>query len=598
MRRVLLSVMMLVLFSGWVLAEDVSVEATVQSNQLTIGDAGQLTLTIHGIKGGIEPPPLPKIDGIDTNYLGPSTSISIINGQYSSIHAYNYSIFPTKTGQVQIPPLTVVIDGKSYVTGPIDLVISDAAPSSPTAANPIAGDTSVSLKDKIFMVVSTPQANVYLGQKVPIRIKLYINQLPIRNLQFPKFEQNGFTMDNFAQPPQYNEVVNGVQHTVVDYQTFIYPTRPGELNIGPIQISGSLLYRTKGANPLGGKGFFNDDFFNGMFDSYQERPIMVNASAMKINVHQLPTEGKPADFTGAVGQMNFFVTINPYEVHVGDPITLRMKLSGDANFRSLHMPEFVDKNFKTYDPVIKDVDNSRIVEQVIIPSSEEIKQVPAIVFNYFDPIAGQYKTITQGPFGLKVSPVAKDQEFKAVGFADLSKGSVTKGVVQIDYVKKYIIDPVRSLIKLSRKWQFRAGVLIMGVFAVVLWLLTRFNDKMQTDTAFARRHRAFKTARMGIKTASGHLNAGLPKDFYHVLVRTMNNYLADKLHRPAASLTVSDILVLLKDKGVSVIVIDSMKAVYENADMVQFASVHVDQSRMQEDLLKVQSIIVDLEKKL
>ena len=138
----------------------------------------------------------------------------------------------------------------------------------------------------------------------------------------------------------------------------------------------------------------------------------------------------------------------------------------------------------------------------------------------------------------------------------------------------------------------------MGVFAVVLWLLTRFNDKMQTDTAFARRHRAFKTARMGIKTASGHLNAGLPKDFYHVLVRTMNNYLADKLHRPAASLTVSDILVLLKDKGVSVIVIDSMKAVYENADMVQFASVHVDQSRMQEDLLKVQSIIVDLEKKL
>ena len=598
MRKLILFLCILFLSTYSLWAEDVRVEATVNTSQLTMGEAGQLTLSIHGVKNGIEPPQWPKIDGIETTYVGPSTSISIINGQYSSLHAYNYSIFPSKTGHIQIPVLSLTIEGKTFATKPIDIDISDsvAKPQPATGSNPAANDSSVSLKDKVFMVVSTPQASVYLGQKVPIRIKLYINQLPIRTLQFPKLEEDGFTLEGFPQPPQYNEVVNGVNHTVVDYQGFIYPTRTGALNIGPIHLDGSLLYKSQRTG--GGRGFFSDDLLSSMFETYQERPITINTDPLKINSLPLPTEGKPSNFTGAVGQVNFAASISPQEVHIGDPVTLRMQLSGVANYKSLHMPEFNDARFKTYDPVVKDGDNSRSVEQVIIPNSETVTQVPAIAFNYFDPSTGEYKMISQGPFGLKVSPIAKDQEFKAVGFSDLSKTGIVKSTEQVDYVKQYLINPIKYVLDWTKRWQFWA-VLVLLIVLWLAWLVSlRFKDRLQNDTAFARRHRALQAAKKGIKQAEEALNRQNPKDFYHVLVGTLNRYIADKVHTTSASLSLPEILAILQKKNISPIVVESVKAIYENADLVQYASGQVDQHQMKTDLQKLNAIIVDLEKKL
>lgn len=592
MRKLILSICFLLSSVCLLCAEDVSVEATVDNNQISMGEAGQLTLTLHGVKNGIEPPQWPKVDGIETSYLGPSTSISIINGQYSSVHAYNYNIFPSKTGSVKIPSLTLTIDGKTYTTNPIDLTIVDAAAKPQSAAGaPNNADPSVSIKDKVFMSVSTPQANVYLGQKVPIRIKLYINQLPIRNLQFPKMEQEGFRLENFPQPPQYNEVVNGVNHTVVDYQGFIYPTRTGPLKIGPIRVDGSLLYKVRGS---AGNGFFNDDLLSSMFESYQERPISVNADPLNINVLPLPTQGQPSNFTGAVGQVNFSASISPQAVHIGDPVTLRMQLSGVANYKSLHMPEFSDPRFKTYDPVVKDGDNSRSVEQVIIPNSDSITQVPAIAFNYFDPTVGEYKVIAQGPFGLKVSPISKDQEFKAVGFADLSKSQTTKSAVQVDYVKQYIIDPIIYVVSLTKRWQFWLSIFVLILAWAGIYISKRFRKKLKKDSSFARRHHALKHVKQGIKKASDHLDPSTSKVFYHSLVKALNNYIVDKVDAASAS----DTIAILTEKGVSSDIVDNIKSIYEHADLVQYASGSIDAAQMKTDLDTANGIIVYLEKKL
>lgn len=597
MQKIILFLMMLMCPSFCLFAEAVSVDATVNTNQLTFGEAGQLMLTVHGVKNGIEPPQWPKIDGIETSYLGPSTSISIINGQYSSVHAYNYSIFPSKTGRVQIPAITLTIDGKIFTTQPIDIDIVDATKVQQNAAA-ATNNEAVSLRDKIFMEVSTPSVNVYLGQKVPIRIKLFINQLPIRNLQFPKLEQNGFTLENFAQPPQYNEVVNGVNHTVVDYQGFIYPTRTGEINIGPIQIQGSLLYKTKGSNRISSSGFFNDDLLSTMFDSYQERPISVNADVMKINVLPLPLEGRPNNFTGAVGQMSFSASISPQEVRVGDPVTLRMQLTGVANFKSLNMPTFIDERFKTYDPIIKDTENGRTLEQVIIPDSEAITNVPAIAFNYFDPIAKEYKVIAQGPFGLKVMPLSKNQEFKAVGFSDLSQGDAGQTLPQVDYIKKYVTTPLQSILHMASKWQFWAIFMALIALLICGFLFKNFREKLQSNVAFSRRLKASKNARLGIKTAKEFLDSNRPKEFYHALVKTLCDLIADKLHKTSPSLTFFEIKNILEAKGNAEISISQIKSIFEHSDLVQYASGQVSLAEMQEDLKSLNFIVSDLEKKL
>ena len=86
-------------------AQDTSFEAFVNTNKVDLGETVQLTLSFEGGKTD-SPPEIPHIDGLEARYLGPSTSIAIMNGQYSSHVSYLYTLFPQKTGKFQIPSIT------------------------------------------------------------------------------------------------------------------------------------------------------------------------------------------------------------------------------------------------------------------------------------------------------------------------------------------------------------------------------------------------------------------------------------------------------------------------------------------------------------
>ena len=122
----------------------------------------------------------------------------------------------------------------------------------------------------------------------------------------------------------------------------------------------------------------------------------------------LPEEGKPEGFSGAVGKFGFNVSVSPTEVKEGDPITLRMTVNGEGNLTAFEMPSLSSKdNFKLYDPQIIEKDNIKKSEQVIIPNSAEVIQVPKIQFSYFDPDLKRYQTITRGPFPITVTKPRK-----------------------------------------------------------------------------------------------------------------------------------------------------------------------------------------------
>ena len=379
LKKIVLTLLALTVWStAW--AEDPSVEATVSANKISLKEAAQLTLTVHGGKDiRADAPELPKIDGFDARYVGPSTRISVINGQYSSERSFVYNLFPAKTGRIQIPSLTVQSNGQDYTTRPIEVEVVDgqatALEGQAAAPGPAQG-ASENLQDRVFMAVSVPKTEVYLGEKVPFTVKLFIAQLPMRNVQYPKMDKNGFAMENFPQPQQYSQVLNGMKYDVVEFKTFIYPTQTGDLTIGPVNIEGGLLYKGQGRRAPG--GLFDDDFFSGFFDNYQERPLTVNAQALRVKALDLPSEGKPADFTGAVGQLDFTASIAPAQVKVGDPVTLRMTVSGEGNLKSIQMPVLNSNVFKTYDPQIKEEGNAKTLEQVIIPTNEKVTGVPVL----------------------------------------------------------------------------------------------------------------------------------------------------------------------------------------------------------------------------
>lgn len=566
-------------------AEDVSVEAVVSANKISLKEGMQLTLTIHGGgTGGIDPVQLPKIEGFDANYVGPSTKISIMNGQYASEKSFNYNLFPNTTGHFQIPAIPVVVKGQTYQTQPIHIEVVDA----PAGQTTESEQTLQDVKDRILILLSTPKASVYVGEKVPISIRLLVTQLPVRNVQFPSFDKDGFTMEEIEQPKQYNDVYKGVKYDVVDFQTYIYPTRSGELPFGPVNIVGKLLYKTQ-QSP-------GDSFFGNLFESYQERPLTVTSEGLKLNVLPLPTAGQPQNFSGAVGKLHFTMTAGPAEVKVGDPVTVRMNLTGSGNFKSIKMPVIASPLFKSYDPQIKDTPEGKVSEQIIIPTGTDSIEVPAVSFDFFNPETGQYQTIRQGPFPIKVTAVAENQEFKAVGFNALGQGQPAGQTV--DYVRTYIIEPFKTVGGWFRTWV--AWVIVVGILGMVGgWVAwQRWNARLASDSAFARRRGAYKNANQSILMAAKHLDAGRPKDFYHALSRTLSTYLSDRFNAPAGTMSAETALPLLQKHHIPQEFQSAVKEIYTACDHVLFAGGSGDGQRMVQDLDKLKTLLAGLEKTL
>ena len=401
-------------------------------------------------------------------------------------------------------------------------------------------------RDKILVKASVDKTDVYLNERVPLTIKLLVNEVPVRDIQYPQFDKTGIMVDDFESPQQSSEVINGVKYDTVEFKTNIYPNHLGDLPLGPVKIQGNVLYKTGQENPFNqDNSFFGTDVFNNFFDSYAARPIIVSSQPIGLHVSPLPEGNRPQNFSGAIGQFDFQANVSPLQVKAGDPLTLKMDLKGSGNFKSLKMPVFQALGFKSYAPQIKNVGDEKTLEEVIIPTSSAIKEVPSLSFSYFDTSLKNYKTITQGPFAVQVSAPSADQEFKAVGFSDVTKEPLTlpQSQLSIEKICKMIFHFFRKLF-ISIWFWVAFGIIFVAWLAYFAW--QRFQERLENDPAFARRLKAVREARQALKPAEGYISADKDKDFYALLSKVLRDYLANKWHQPSAAMSVEEILSRLK----------------------------------------------------
>ncbi|MBF0385337.1 MAG: BatD family protein, partial [Candidatus Omnitrophica bacterium] len=306
---ILISLLIWAVFSSNSLADDISFQATVDRNKATLWDTIELTLSFEGTKN-VPTPDLPDINGFDHKYLGPRSQVTIINGSVSQSVSHSYILYPKQTGVFQIPAVTVIIDGTTYASSPIDVEVIDASASSPSQKKLLSAEDEpeseinnpATIEDKIFLKLELGKEKAYINEALSVVIKLYIQNLSVDQVSIPVIEERGFSLDDkFSHKEPYSQVINGLQYNVVEFYANLYPNQEGELNIGPAKIQCSILYRkTRQSSPFG-RDVFGDDIFSGIFDSVQRRPIEITSNSEGLTVLPLPPEGKPENYSGAVG---------------------------------------------------------------------------------------------------------------------------------------------------------------------------------------------------------------------------------------------------------------------------------------------------------
>jgi len=544
---------------------DVSVVASVDRNRIGFGESVTLTVAVQGAHSG--EPSVPKVDGLTFNGPSTSTSFSFVNGQTSQSISYTYQVTPGRPGEFTIPAIDVNVGGKTYSTAPIKLVVG-------------TGGAQGDLGQALFGRVSLSSQQVYIGQTAPLDVYVYSRaDVPLHGFGGFNYQAEGLGFKNLPNLKSDTQVINAEAFKVFVIQGAISPTTTGKLNFGPCILKAQLAVSNRGGNSL----------FDDMFGRTQVREVPITIDPVPITVLPLPEEGRLADFSGAVGQWNLEVTAKPTEVAVGDPITFTIKISGNGNIDTVPTPKLGALNeFKTYEPTTKttkdelNTSGERVIQQVLIARSPEVKQLPEVRLVYFDPVARAYNTAVQAPKKLVVKAGSSGQSTIVSGGYRLRPDE--KLGQDIVYLKGDLgpAAPARPFCATPTFWALNT-MPVLALLGGIGW--KKRTDKFRGDVAYARRVRAAREARKLLATATN----------YDEVQHALQNYLGDRLNIPAAGITTSIVDEQLLPRGVNGELAADLKACFETCDTARFAGGNTD-TALAATRENVQRLIDELEK--
>ena len=583
-------------------AQDINFEVTVDRVKVSLGSSVQLSLNFYGTQN-VSAPDLPQIEGFDSRYLGPSSRMSIVNGQVSSSITHLYTLIPLKVGKFTIPSFTVEYKGKQYTSDPIPMEVVQG----PVATAPSQGGVSQAntqdLEDRVFIVMQPGKKKAYVNEIIPLTIKLYINKFAVRDIQYPEFEHPGFSVDKFDEPKQYQEVLGGISYNVIEFSTHVFGMHPGDLQLGPATLQCNLILKKESSRrprSLFDDEFFGSNIFDNFFGGYETYPLSLKSVAIPVTILPLPEAGKPADFKGALGNYNFDLQANPREVKVGDPITLKMTISGEGNLKTVNIPALgLEDNFKVYEPEVKQDQAGKTFEQVIIPKSDTIEEIPRVSFSFFNTATGEYNTVTRGPIPIKVNPLPEGEELKVFGGSTEMAETVRKKENlgrDIIYIKDYPGTVQRKGRSLFKNKLFDAIHLLPLIAIICLLVFQKRKERLQSDVRYARRLRAPRKAKKNLSALRGVLSSGEQAKFFDVAFKTLQEYLGDKLHLSSSSITSSVVESELVPRNIDKGTLDKINNCFNYCDLARYAPSRITKEQMNETFDLLEQIIDTLER--
>lgn len=376
---------------------DINVSATVEPAVTTIGEPVRLSLTINGSQRVAQIPNV-QIDGAQAQHIGASTQMRLVNTSLSVSLTHTYLITPTRKGDIAIPPIEVTIEGKVYRSEAIKFQVLETGqdPSgSPAQPGPLAE-------------IELPNRPVYVGESFPAEARLLVPQgVGWRIERMPDFDTDAFTKTAFQQPQQSQQARNGQAYHFCGFRTLMTAIKSGKVPLGPLTFNILIAAPKKTNAPAPFGGIFNGFPFDSQPTALQERKVILEQQT--IEVRELPTEGKPASFRGAIGHFRFSASTGQSTVKIGEPLNITLQVEGEGNFDRIEAPPIVNtEGWRVYPPEATFAKSEetgfrgvKTFRLAVVPERNQSK-TPVFEFAAFDVDAGTYQVIKSAASDLVV----------------------------------------------------------------------------------------------------------------------------------------------------------------------------------------------------
>lgn len=585
MRKLIFLLMAVMAVNISVLADEKISFTASAPDAVAIGDQFRLSYTVTTQK--VRDFRAPSIKGFDV-LMGPSrsqqSSTQIINGNVSSTNSitFTYILMATTEGNYTIPGATITADGDQMVSNSLRIKVlpadADAGSSSGSSAQSnssgsrSSSGSTISNQD-LFITATASKTRVYEQEAFLLTFKIYTREPQLRfdNVKLPDFK--GFHSQEIEMPANAKwsqEHYKGRNYSTTVYRQFVlFAQQSGKLVIEPARFDASVAKPVQTADPF-------DAFFNGG-SNYVEIKKALLTPKITIDVSALPA-GKPANFSGGVGEFSISSSINSQEVKTNDAITIKLVVSGTGNLKLISNPDIkFPEDFEVYDPKVDNqvrltkegLSGSKVIEYLAIPRHAGTFKIPGVSFSYFDIKSKSYKTLKTEDYEVKVEKGAGNADQVIANFTNKEDLKILGE--DIRYIKQ-------NDITLQPKGSFFFGSLLYWLFYIIpgiafiaFFIVYRKQAAENANVAKMRTKKANKVAVKRMKLAGKLLAENKKGEFYDEVLKALWGYISDKLNIPVSLLSKDNIEEKLRNYGVSEELIQDFLNALNECEFARFA---------------------------
>lgn len=434
-RHWLIAVVTVLVAASRVWAAAPVVSATIEPAQITVGESAQLTITSSG--NGMETPELPQVPGLEFGIVGQSRRLEIINGATFASTSLLVRVTPKEPGIYTIPGLTPGSQPLVLRVNPDNGAPGTLSPNPPGKAPVALGGSTIggihtTADGSAYLRLLLPKHEIYVGESIPVDIELGMRSGVVTSLNgLPTLIGSEFTLNNLShQPERVEKLIDGKPFVVLTWHSVLAGVKPGSFSMS-VESPLTVRVRTQPQRDSRIDDLLGDPFMQNFFGATYPKDITVTSPPAELAVSALPTEGRPKDFSGAVGNFRISSDLASTAAAAGDPLTLRMHVTGSGNFDRVDSPmlDHLDRwktyppksSFKQSDPV--GFKGDKTFEQPLIASEPGPKELPGLSFSYFDPTTRRYETVHSAPLNVTISPSAAEASLGAPQPAAQGSGS-------------------------------------------------------------------------------------------------------------------------------------------------------------------------------
>lgn len=545
----------------------VKFEAKVSKQKLGINERLRIDFEMNKDGDNFNPPNFAGFTIIG----GPNQSVknSWVNGVRSYKKTYSYFIAPKKRGNFTISQATINIDGETYKTSPLKIVVTAAVdkPKDPNDPNYVAAEN-------IHLVAEVSKTSPYLNEAITVVYKLYVapntGVNDWREIDSPRY--NDFWSQNIDTKGQ--KVQNGT-YDGKDYRflvlrkTVLYPQKTGKLNIEPLSLDITVQVPTN-----------RRDIFGSRLMTRVHKTV--SAGNKTINVKALPEDGKPVDFTGAVGNFKFGVSTSKTELDASESFQIKVGVRGNGNLKLFNLPKLsLPSSLEVYEPEHNENVKTNLSgmhgdisdSYTVVPQYKGKYPIPSISFSYFDLKTESYKRLSSDEIIIDVINGPSSTEISGNNTTGLNNA---KQRVVLNNDQFAFIKTKTNFTNIKPSYFFKTklfwSLLLMPFLAIPLAIIIRKKKAVRDADVYGNRIRkADKLAKKYLGSAKKSL--GKKEAFYIALEKALHNYLKAKLHIETSDLSKDRVIKLLSERQVKEEVIRDFVSITENCELARYTPI-------------------------